>query len=110
MLQTNASDFMELFARLFDTSEHARTLEDGRDSTLRAVAPEYSMPPVPLTELMSDNGCLLFTFLDSYALREAPTLEKEFRELEQLIRENDGDFFLGGQPARQMLDFVYPLV
>ncbi|WP_213545020.1 hypothetical protein [Vannielia litorea] len=101
---------MDLFARLFDTEAHTLACGTAGESTLQAPAPELSAPPVALSELLCEDGSVLTGFLEAYAARYAPELAGDFRELARMVREGEGQHILRGQPKRNTLDFVYPVV
>ncbi|MCJ7874847.1 hypothetical protein [Phaeobacter sp. J2-8] len=110
MLQTNAPDLMDLFARLFDTPHHAGSDQANGDSTLVPPMAELAAPPVPLSALLGEDNTILARFLDVYADQNAPALAKEFAEVSLLVRENKPNYFLGGKPAGRLQEFVYPVV
>lgn len=108
MLQTKASDLMELFVQLFDTSDEART--DPLTSTLVAPMAVLASPPVPLSEILGADGSVLTNVLTQYAILNAPKQVENFSKLSQLIAEDKVDFPPSGEPTKRLLNYAYPVV
>ncbi|MEO0771983.1 MAG: hypothetical protein AAFZ04_02260 [Pseudomonadota bacterium] len=110
MMQTDAPDMMDLFARLFCSEDVREHTVDKAASNMQAPMPELSQPPVPLSALLQEDASLLPAFFEWYRQTHAPDKAVEIKELEQLLKTHGAEYFLGGKPAERLRGFVYPVV